>query len=243
MLGRLLRLPLRLLPPSFIMPILQGPCRGCRWTVGSTNHGAWLGSYERETQLKMAQVVRPGWVAYDIGAHVGVYTLLLSHLVKPEGHVVSFEPVPKNLSFLHGHIEMNKLLNVTIVEAALSDHEGLDHFKLEESSAMGHLDKDGELKIQTLTMDSYVQRSGRLPDLIKIDVEGAEAAVLRGAQQLLRERPPVIFLSTHGMEAHKTCCAILSQGGYTLQPLSAVGLEQAREIIALPCRMLGRQNP
>ena len=81
--GRLLRLPLALIPPALAMPVLQGPLRGYRWIVGSSNHGCWLGSYEYAKQRLFAQMVRSGDVVFDVGANVGFYTLLAACRVGP----------------------------------------------------------------------------------------------------------------------------------------------------------------
>ncbi|MBN8636124.1 MAG: hypothetical protein J0M07_12425 [Anaerolineae bacterium] len=90
LIGQLLRLPLALMPKSARVPILQGALRGRWWIAGSSNHGCWLGSYEFDKQQRLSAHVQPGMVVYDIGAHVGFYTLLAAQLVGPGGHVFSF---------------------------------------------------------------------------------------------------------------------------------------------------------
>src|SRR5256885_1092969 len=81
LLGKLARAPLHLIPSKAVLPILQGPGRGLRWIVGSYNHGCWLGSYEYEKQVVLQRLVQKGNVVYDIGAHVGFFTLIFSRLV------------------------------------------------------------------------------------------------------------------------------------------------------------------
>ena len=107
-LGRVLRFPLRLLPPETIVPILQGRLRGKRWIVGSGNHGCWLGSYEYEKRRAFEQTISAGNIVFDVGAHVGFYTLLASTLVGPTGRVVAFEPAPRNLRYLKEHLRLNR---------------------------------------------------------------------------------------------------------------------------------------
>ena len=80
-LGRLLRLPLRLIPKGMILPILQGRMRGKKWVVGAGEHGYWLGSYELEKRKAFERIITPGSVVYDIGANVGYFSLLASVLV------------------------------------------------------------------------------------------------------------------------------------------------------------------
>src|SRR6266436_706615 len=122
--GRVLRWPLQWIPQDAVVPILQGPCAGMRWIVGSSTHGCWLGSYEYEKRKLFEELVGPGDVVYDIGAHVGFYTLLASVLVGHTGRVVAFEPSPRNLAYLRRHLAMNRLNNVTVVEGAVYDHDG-----------------------------------------------------------------------------------------------------------------------
>lgn len=64
-----------------VVPVLQGSLRGRKWIVGSSNHGCWLGSYEWKKQRLFTRTVSSGDVVFDIGAHVGFYTLLASVLV------------------------------------------------------------------------------------------------------------------------------------------------------------------
>lgn len=85
LLGRAVRLPLRLIPKQAGVRILQGPLCGRRWIAGSSNHGCWLGSFEAEKQRKISELVRPGMVCWDVGANVGFYTLLLAELVGAAG--------------------------------------------------------------------------------------------------------------------------------------------------------------
>jgi FkbM family methyltransferase len=202
------------------MPILQGRMRGYRWIVGSSDHGCWLGSYELEERKVFEGWVNPGSVVFDIGAHVGYYTLLASILVGAEGDVHAFEPLPQNLPFLYRHIEINRLKNVLVHEVAVSDRDGEAYFKVGSSRSTGQVSNSGEVEVQLISLDSRV-KAGELPvpGYIKIDVEGAELAVLAGARALLTDHKPTLFLETHSAELHASCIELLSGIGYTLQPV------------------------
>lgn len=102
--GRMIRWPLRLIPAEAQLPILQGVLRGKRWIAGSSTHGCWAGSYEYEKQLLFTQTITKGNVVFDIGAHVGFYTLLSSVLVQDQGRVFAFEPLPRNVIYLSEHV-------------------------------------------------------------------------------------------------------------------------------------------
>ena len=239
-LGKLLRLPLRLIPKSMVFPILQGRLRGRKWIVGSGEHGYWLGSYEMGKRVAFEGEVGPGAVVYDIGANVGYFSLLAAVLVGKNGQVVAFEPLPRNIDYLKKHVSLNKFENVTIFEAAVSDHNGEAAFDLGPSTAMGHIAEKGSIKVRLVALDSLLA-SGDLkpPDYMKIDVEGAEYEVLRGAARLIKEYQPILFLDTHQREAHHNTLSFLEEQGYQLEIIDGKSLAETRELIARPTKTRG----
>jgi FkbM family methyltransferase len=182
----------------------------------------------------MEALIAPGSVVYDVGAHVGFYTLLFSELVGPAGRVVAFEPNPRNVAYLKRHLKINDTTNAHVVEAAASDSTGIATFADDGVSFTGRLSSQGSLNVPTVTLDEFVQRENApQPDYIKIDVEGAEYRVLHGADKLLGSAHPTIFLATHGQEVHAKCCAHLEGLGYHLQPLMPnASITHTDEIIA-----------
>ena len=234
-LARLVRLPLRLLPPRAVVPVVQGPLRGARWIVGSGNHGFWLGTFERDKMIAFAAAVHPGDVVYDVGAHAGLYTLLASRYAGPAGRVFAFEPAAANLANLNRHCVLNRASNVQIVEAAASDVDGLLSFAAGPSSAMGRLSDDGALTVRSVSLDRLVLGDGQpAPRVIKMDIEGGELRALGGAREVLRLSRPTIFLATHGAEVHAECCTLLRSLGYGLYSLDHRPLESTDEVLAKP---------
>jgi FkbM family methyltransferase len=235
LIGKALRLPLRLLPSDAQVIIVQGPLRGKKWIAGSSNHGCWLGSYERAKQKAFAATIRPGDVVYDLGANVGFYSLLASVLVGPLGQVASFEPVPRNLEFLRTHMELNDVSNCSIFDAAVCNSNGKASFDFGAGSLMGHLTAkpEGAFTVRTVTLDRLVD-SGELrpPNVVKCDIEGAEYDALAGAIHTVARWLPVIFLATHGPEVHERCCKLLGSIGYQLASLDNLPLEKTSEIVA-----------
>jgi FkbM family methyltransferase len=212
---------------------LQGRLRGKKWVVGSSNHGCWLGSYEYEKRRLFERTVKEGFTVFDVGAHVGFYTLLASVLVGPTGKVFAFEPLPRNIRYLKEHLRRNGVVNVSVVEAAVSDQSGCAFFEEGIDHSRGHLATGGRLRVRTVSLDELVFQ-GELPppDCIKIDIEGAEMLALRGAQSVLSGYRPTIFLATHGYEAHRKCCGVLNTFGYELRPLGRSSLDLADEVLA-----------
>jgi FkbM family methyltransferase len=232
-LGKVLRLPLRLIPGNAALPVLAGRLRGYRWIAASSTHGCWLGTYEYEKQVLFETMINEGSTVFDIGANVGFYTLLASSLTGPNGKVVAFEPVPRNLHYLKQHLHLNQITNVTVIEAAVADQTGTTEFDESNSSSTGRLAPGAALHVDTVTLDQLVN-SGRIPvpDYIKIDVEGAEARVLSGAMQTLTSARPKLFLATHGEAVRFYCRDLLGSAGYCMQSLGHLSFEESDEFLA-----------
>jgi len=234
-LGRLLRLPLRLIPKSMVLPILQGRLKGKKWIVGAGEHGYWLGSYELQKRLAFERLIQPRSIVYDIGANVGYFSLLAALLAGPEGRVYAFEPLPRNINYLHKHIKINNIYNIQVVEAAVSHQSGDAHFDLGASTAMGHLSESGEINVRMVCLDEMLE-TGELqpPDYVKVDIEGAEYDALLGAQNLLKTFHPVLFLDTHNRTVHHQTLNFLKELGYRFEILDGKPLDETRELIAHP---------
>jgi FkbM family methyltransferase len=229
-LGRLARFPLKLVPPTAVLPILTGKLRGKKWIVGSGIHGCWLGLYEHEKQRQIAREVRANTIFYDVGAHVGFYSLLASVLVG-SGKVYAFEPAPRNLAYLRQHLVLNCVANVDVLPVAISDRVGTASFCVDLTSYTGHLSGEGAFVVRTEALDSLVE-NGRIPppDHVKMDIEGAELKALNGAQKTLQRYRPVLFLATHGRQVHSDCCCFLRSLGYECTMVDHNG--ELRELVA-----------
>jgi FkbM family methyltransferase len=232
LIGRLLRLPLKLIPGNKIMPVLQGPLKGKKWIVGSGTHGYWLGSYELEFQKKFSGYIKEGSVVYDLGANAGFYSLLASVLTGENGKVFAFEPVKANLDFLYKHIELNGINNIKVVPKAVADIDGVLKFGLGSSSFTGRIDAQGRTEVEAVKLDTFI-RDNPKPDVIKIDIEGGESKALIGAKVLLRNYKPVIFLATHGRGVHTHSVQFLNYYGFETESLNEKPLKETDLIIAV----------
>lgn len=214
------------LMPKTVYPVVRGPLRGARFVLGSfAGEGGGASVFfnlsEPEQSLTFAKEVVPGSVVFDIGANVGYYTILASRLAGPKGKVAAFEPVPRNLEFLRRHIAVNRAENVTVFPLACSDRSGETSFFCGSNPAMGSLYAVGgeKVTVETAALDSLIEKIGAMPDVIKIDVEGAEAEVIRGAMDTIKQGRPKIFLSTHSPELRVECTSILEGLGYDRREL------------------------
>lgn len=234
-----------LLPKGRILPILKGPSRGMKWIVDSSNHSCLLGSYELPKRKAMQKYLKAGMTAYDLGAHSGYFTLLLSRLVGERGTVYAFEPFADNCLVLRRHLQLNNVRNVVLQEYAVSDTQGEVVFYQDPSNYEGTfviqdvIEKaKASFKVPTMALDDFVYSLGnRPPDFIKMDIEGAEYLACRGMARILTEQKPIVFIALHGPEIGRDCCAFLKTLHYKIVRLDHVPLEQGqyvKEIIALP---------
>ena len=220
LIGRAIRVPLRWIPESSIVCVVSGPSAGTKWVVGSAPHGAWLGTLERSKLDHFVSNVKPGNTVWDIGANVGLYAVASARAAGSTGTVVAFEPFKRNLDFLHRHKELNRLDNLTIVEAAVFDRSGALQMQLGDSPSEFHVSDDGAIEVDAIDLDTWSHgNDGGAPDIVKIDVEGAEDAVLRGGQDVFSRHRPLIYLALHGDEPRKRCRELLESWGYRLTAL------------------------
>lgn len=223
-------------PPGLRLPIIAGPMKGTRWFPASGGKilRVFLGTYELEQTALFEEHLDKGSVLFDVGAHVGYYSLLSARLVGDQGRVISLEPNPRNATFLEGHVRINRAANVTVLRTAAGDSNGTVHFAAGTGTGTGHVADDGELEVKVCTLDTMAAEQDVMPTHIKIDVEGAELGVLKGAQKVLTEARPVIFLSTHGAKVHAECCKHLENLGYQLSPIIGDDLATTSEVLCLP---------
>jgi FkbM family methyltransferase len=166
-----------------------------------------------------------------------LYTLAAARRCGEHGRVVAFEPVSKNAAMLRRHLALNDVTNVTVIEAAVSDRAGTLRMSPGDSLSEFHVDAAGELTVPAVTLDESCARAAGLPPpaVIKIDVEGAEIEVLRGAARLIASARPRIYLAVHGEAPARTCREILEAAGYTLTTASGQRWPfEASEWIAIP---------
>jgi FkbM family methyltransferase len=211
---------------------------------------SWFyGSQDPEIQHWITHHSKPDWVAFDIGMNFGFFACLLGQRCSA---VYGFEPVPWLAKRARANVELNRFSNVAIAEIALSERPGEALLNLpsgEDSnwgtSSLVHQSTGREtLKVPLDTVDNCVDRQKlcRL-DFIKIDVEGAEDLVLRGAAKTLRRfRPTIIF--EHNPESVANVAALLRQHEYRFADLSGKNLGDdpktwPHDVLALPLDQCG----
>lgn len=171
------------------------------WTV------YFYGNQDPQLTAWIRQHAKPEWVALDIGANFGFYACVLAALVRD---VHAFEPVPWLAERLERNRSLNAFSNLRINRAALGDHAGQATLNLpqdgdsnwgQSSLLQRHREGSKAIEVELDTLDAYCNRHHLRPDFIKIDVEGAEHLVLRGASKVLKESRPQMVIELN-LESH-----------------------------------------
>jgi len=192
----------------FPVRVRRGLTKGMWWTLLPFSSNWRKGG---EGEIEIALKFRDSWenaVCWDLGAHFGIHTVGLARVVGPQGQVCAFEPDPVAFQRLSRHVKMNHLNQVRLFNAAVSDCQGTSemlvtgglgstftHFRYEDEPVDPRAKK---INIPTLVLDQLVSKGEiRLPDLIKVDVQGHGAKALRGAMQAITEAKPLVIFSCH----------------------------------------------
>jgi FkbM family methyltransferase len=192
--------------------------------------GFWRGEHEPEVQATLSAIVRPADVVYDVGAHLGSIALGAARLVGANGKVVAFDGDPANIVRLRENSARNHLESrLQVVHAAVWSHVATQEISFRRAragtsqggvEAGGHRPvlADGEIiHVPAITLDDFVAAGGPPPHLIKIDVEGGECEVLRGATSLFRTQRPFLVVEVHHQQADEHIRSWLEEFRYTAE--------------------------
>ena len=205
-------------------PLLAPAANESEMWSPSTWEAENLGRHEPETLRLLPEYLRPGDTVYDIGANVGLFAVRMGQLVGPSGRLYCIEANPVCLYFLRSNLVRNGLSGARVLPLALSDREGSVEFSVNfDNSNLGvsrdsafFASKAGQrIVVDAIDFDALVERFQlESPHCVKIDVEGAEASVVRGMRASLARSRPVIFAELHGLQAAQETTAQLTALGY-----------------------------
>jgi len=205
----------------------------------STGRLLTIGALEPTEREFVRQWLKPGDVFLDIGANIGLFTIVAARRVGPTGHIYAFEPSLRESNYLRRNLELNHLTNVTIVNCAVDEKSGTAQFAIAIDGGTNSLMKNEHPQqqveswqsVQVITLDEFIAANNiKRIDLVKIDVEGGEVGVLRGAATLLNsDHPPMVLcefcdltaagFQSSGLKLYDTFVSY----GYELFSLSAGG--------------------
>ena len=179
--------------------------------VSSRWEAKLLAGYEEPVVRFMHNAIVPGWVVYDIGANIGLYSILSGRLVGDQGCVYSVEANPLCVYLLRTNLELNKISNSQILPMAALDRAGSVDFTLNygnlglgvtQRSSLYATKAGHEIGVTGWDMATLIDQFDlRSPNLIKIDVEGAEGFVVEGLESVIKAQKPTLMIEVHGQIA------------------------------------------
>jgi FkbM family methyltransferase len=172
---------------------------GNEWRMAA--YHAFRGVMEPGLTKYFCTLIKPGTVVVDVGANVGIYTLLAAKLLEGTGKIYSFEPTPRTYEILQDNVQVNSFLELGIVhlhQLAVTDRSGKARLSIFNNDS-GHNTlfsygkPDDEIEVTTTSLDEILATQERV-DIVKIDAEGAELLIIRGMQQVIKRNPKIRIL-------------------------------------------------
>lgn len=204
-----------------------------------------FGNLESGVQEAMVRHLPRGGVFYDIGANLGFFALLGAHLVGHEtGHVYALEAAPDNAVAIRANARRNGVPNVTVIAKAVSAHSGRGRLQVVDDQSWSKLEDYGQhpftekvIEVELVTIDDMLRSHElRPPTVVKIDVEGAEIAVIEGMRETIAAHHPALICELH--DTHGEFVAAMDDVGYRVVNLDgATPIEEAgpsAHALALP---------
>lgn len=189
------------------------------------------GRWEETESRLFSSLVREGHTVVDIGANIGIYTLLAARLVGPAGKVYAFEPEPGNFELLKRNVAANDYKNAVLVNKAVADNTALARLALTAQGSGGHSLSNFRgaaafEAVETVSLDDYFGGSGQRIDILKIDVEGGEMSIFSGMRRVLAANPDLTILTEFFPDAIRAFGYVpeeyvrgLSASGFEIYPI------------------------
>jgi len=220
----------------------QGALEGYRMSIDWNRFRSFVyGTWEPEVFRAVTATVKPGMTVIDIGAHIGYYTLLFAKCVGPNGRVVAFEPLPVNFELLKKNIQLNELTYIqTFPQAVFSRNEEIiltvpDDLPHSGDASVYHGRGTKQFRVPAIALDTFCDSAGLRPDILKMDVEGAEYDVLIGAERTIGRYRPKLLIELHHFDGNLAAHPVpdlLTSWGYRIQWIERS--EMTSHILATP---------
>jgi FkbM family methyltransferase len=199
---------LNALLPTHPMPVtvLSGPARVLKIVIEPQREKSyWAGTHERAVQTALVDMVEPGMMVWDIGAHTGFFSALCSRRVGPSGRVHSFEPGPETRARLEETVRLNGFENIHVHACAVGPKRREGVLYEVGRSAQATLRPlgaraSGSSPIEVRTLPDLWEELGP-PDVIKVDAEGAEAGIVEGGARVLETAAVSLVVEMHNEDA------------------------------------------
>jgi FkbM family methyltransferase len=190
------------------------------------------GRYEPNEFCLLRQILKPGMTFIDAGANMGLYSIFAARRVGPRGKVLALEPSAREFEILQKNVKLNSLTNVLTIRKAIFDRASQVELSVAPLGKSGHntlgafgydTPLDHSERVQSERLDDLIHGEGLTRvDVIKMDIEGAETAALRGAEETLRQFKPVLLIELsdrslqHQGTSSRELLGLLEKQGYRI---------------------------
>lgn len=220
------------------VPVLFGPARGLKFKLDLVNRkeGAYfVGYYDKNILEIISKIIKPGWIIWDCGTYLGFYTVFFSKLVGTEGFVVGIEPDISNLNRTLHNLRINRINNFKLLNFAISGVNNKRKFILSyntnshiqgtyvggnqnEYSEIEEYDK--EIEVETRNLNYLIKINDvPAPNLIKLDIEGAELEVFKNDIDFINDLKPLLIVELHNPECDEALWEFSVKHNYALYSL------------------------
>jgi len=195
--------------------------------------------HEETTTNIFRKIIKPSNIFLDLGANIGYFSLLAAKLAGENGKIFSFEPEPKNFYYLQKNIEANNYKNIYPFQKAVSDKNGTTELFICEYDSGHHTIKQYEgveiyshgrptekkpIKIETISLDKFLEDKVNHVDVIKIDIEGAEVLAVGGMKNILNKNRNIkilmeffpLFIKKMGDSPEKLIKTLMDELGFNI---------------------------
>ena len=235
---------------EFIYQISAGPAKGLFFPIKLPDDKLyWTGTWEKDITEVIYKNIVKGKPSCDIGSHRGFIAGIMA--LAGSSKVFCFEPNPENIRHLEKLLDLNKILKLTILPYAVAQEDGEAQFsimpetsmgKLAESSFQPEVSSNSIINVTVKTLDGMlISHEIEAPGFIKIDVEGAELLVLKGAKDIIEQYKPVFVIELHSYTLAQDCINYLKDYGYDTQIIQK-NIDLNNEASFRVCHLLARYN-
>jgi FkbM family methyltransferase len=213
---------------EFVHTVDAGPAKGLVCPIVlPEDKGVWTGTYELQFVAAMADAVQDSDFCFDVGGWRGYFGGTMA--VRGARRVVIFEPLQDNCERIRRLMDLNPSLPIQLVEAAAGKASGTAKFTIMPATSMGKLassefqagmSSEEQITVPVVSLDDWCAQTGNpFPNIVKIDVEGAELQVLEGAAKILKTARPTLFIEAHTRTLASGVAALLNQSHYRVTTL------------------------
>ena len=204
-----------------VFTVFNGTLKGVKLRLTNELKGTFLfKNYEYEKQLVFTLLIQPQDVFFDVGANIGLHSYYVQKNIK-DVNIIAFEPLQNNVTYIKETIANNKFTNIKVENTALGNQLGTIYFDVQHNNSVGNITTTNTgIEVNITTLDKYTNDNNIYPNVLKIDVEGAEGDVLNGGKYFIEKIQPILIIELHSPAQDLLVAQFLTDRGYQIYRLN-----------------------